>query len=87
MALCTVQSWAGSGACWGAGWVAGMACTAYLQAAGAREGRMHALSVRDIMRGCGIASFVGAVIESLPMAEIDNLTVPLAVLLAGHCVF
>ena len=83
----TLQSWAGSGACMGAGWVASMACVLLLQTAGGADGPLHALSVNDVVRGCGIASLIGAVAESLPMPEIDNITVPLAVALAGHCVF
>lgn len=85
--LYTMQSWAGSGACMVAGWVASVACVLLLQSAGGRDGPLHALSKTDIVRGCGVASLVGALTESLPVPEIDNITVLLAVALAGHYAF
>ena len=71
----------------GAGWVASTACVLLLQAAGGRDGPLQALTFINIVRGCGAASFVGALTESLPVPEIDNITVPLAVALAGQYVF
>ena len=85
--LYTMQSWAGSVACMVAGWVASVACVLLLQAAGSKDGPQHALGVGSIVWGCGIASFVGALIESLPLPDIDNITVPLAVALTGQYVF
>lgn len=85
--LHAMQSWAGSVACMVAGWVASVACVLLLQAAGGRDGPQRAWSVGDIVWGCSVASFVGALIESLPVPEVDNITVPLAVALTGQYMF
>ena len=85
--LFSAQSWAGSGACLAAGMLASMACVLLLQATDSRDSPLQALSMGKIAWGCGASALVGAVTESLPIPEIDNITVPLAVVLAGHCVF
>ena len=64
-----------------------MACALLLRAASSRGAPLQELSLSRIAFGCGVASIVGALIESLPLAEVDNVTVPLAVAFAGHCVF
>ena len=84
---CSVQSWAGSGACLVAGMLASMACVLLLQATDNRGGPLQALSMGRIAWGCGASALVGALTESLPIPEIDNITVPLAVVFAGHCIF
>lgn len=83
----SAQSWAGSGACLVAGMLASMACVVFLEATDSGDGPLQALSMGRIAWGCGISALVGAITESLPIPEIDNITVPLAVVLAGHCVF
>ena len=88
MALCgAMQSWAGSGECWAAGWIASLACVSFLQSNGNRDGPLQVLDTSTVALGCGLTSFIGALVESLPVAEIDNITVPLAVAVAGRYAF
>ena len=84
---CSVQSWAGSGACLVAGMLASMACVLFLQATNNGGGPLQALSTGRIAWSCSASALVGAITESLPISEIDNITVPLAVVFAGHCMF
>ena len=86
-ALFPTQSWAGSGACLAGGLEASIACALLLRAASGKGAPLQELSLSRIAYGCGVASLVGALIESLPLAEVDNVTVPLAVALADHYVF
>ena len=45
------------------------------------------LTLATAIRGCGICSLVAAVVESLPLQEIDNLTIPLAVAAVAQVAF
>jgi dolichol kinase len=45
------------------------------------------LSVATAIRGCAICSVVAAVVESFPLREVDNLTIPFAVAVAAQWVF
>lgn len=78
------QSLAGSLACLGSGFLAGAACLGYLHWCATGE---LALSTSAIVWGALAAAAIGAAVESLPIPEADNITVPLSVVLTALCLF
>jgi dolichol kinase len=79
-----VQSFAGTAACFSGGFLAGLSFLQYLQACGVlhREVRRW-----EAVTGSALAALLGALVESLPIAEVDNLTVPFAVVLSARLFF
>lgn len=57
---------------------------AYLRAAGLDLGMPATISARRLAAGCAAAAAAGALAESLPAREVDNVTVPLAAGLVAH---
>jgi len=81
------KTWAGSLAC-----LLGSFCTSVpLMTLFINHGFFH-LEAHELIRGCAICSAVGMLVESLPIIEYDNLTVPVAVAISSqqvmsHAVF
>ena len=81
--LLALQTLEGSVACFVAGALGTAAYLAYFSHAGMFA---QPLAARDIAWGSAAAALAGALIESLPLLEVDNLTVPLAAgLTAAAC--
>jgi dolichol kinase len=55
----------------------------YLRAAGVPLG-VGSLSHAQLARGCALAAAAAAAVESLPLVEVDNLTVPAAAALVAR---
>lgn len=70
-----LQSWAGSAACWVAGWLASSAFILAFRA----QGYLLANTSAPLILGRLLAvSACSAAVEALPIPEIDNLTISLA---------
>jgi phytol kinase len=63
------------------GWIFSVAVIAILVASGVFPGKLS-----DFLPGITLISLVGALVESLPFSDIDNLTVPTAAVILGHIV-
>lgn len=81
---CAPQSASGSAACFLGGSLAAMACLLYLQSWETLE---PDLAFRRIALGSLLTAAVAAAVESLPLAEVDNWTVPLAAALTARLYF
>jgi len=66
---------AGSLACFGGSWAASVGMVAYLRACGVGLG-VGELSAWRLAAGCAQCALAATLVESLPVREIDNLTVP-----------
>ncbi|BDA44669.1 probable phytol kinase 1, chloroplastic [Coccomyxa sp. Obi] len=78
------KSAAGSTACFFGGGLAAMACVLYLQSWGVLE---QDLEFWRIALGSLLTAGVAAAVESLPLAEVDNWTVPVAAALIARLYF
>jgi dolichol kinase len=78
-----MQSMAGSAACLGGGFVAGALSLWYLQSSQV----MGQLPPDSLLLGSLLVACIGAAVESLPIPEIDNITVPVAVVLVSSWYF
>ncbi|CAL8469593.1 g9134 [Coccomyxa elongata] len=78
------KSAAGSAACFLGGSLAAMACLLYLQS---WETLQPDLAFQSIAPGSLLTAGVAAAVESLPLAEVDNWTVPLAAALTARLFF
>lgn len=79
-----MQSFAGSTACFLGGALAAAACLQYLRSWGCLEQQLGGWA---IVVGSLLTAAVGAAVESLPLAEVDNWTVPLAAALTARVYF
>lgn len=78
-----MQSMAGSAACLGGGFLAGALSLWYLQSCLV----MRQLPPSSSLLGSLLVACIGAAVESLPIPEIDNITVPAAVVIASSWYF
>lgn len=72
------KTWAGSLAMFAGGWLLSMLVLAIYDAVGVFPG-----AVEQFWPALLAIAFLGAVVESLPLRDLDNLTVPLTAVLAG----
>lgn len=63
-----------------------MSALIYLRVCGVPLGIGH-LSLAELSIGCAACAAAAAAVESLPMKEIDNITVPLTAALTSWLVF
>jgi phytol kinase len=73
------KTWAGSAAMFAGGWLLSMLVLAAYAAAGQLPGALEPL-----LLPLGIISLAATAVESLPLADLDNLTVPLTAVALGH---
>lgn len=78
----TRKSWRGSLAMFLGGWLASAMVVWIFVISG-----YFTLDMSHIVLGSGIVALTCAMVESLPFADIDNLTVPLAALCMGYIIF
>lgn len=78
-----MQSWPGSLACAVAGFFTTAAYISLFRALGYITSPKEATSTNRVL----LVSSISALVESLPVQEWDNLTVSLAALTAGLCLF
>jgi phytol kinase len=76
------KTWLGSLAMFVGGWLVSMAILAIFNSTG-----YITLGRSDVILGSGLVALASTMVESLPYADIDNLTVPLAALCIGYFVF
>ncbi len=77
-----MQTWAGSAGCALASMVVSVALVSRFNTAGFFPQQLPA---GRLLKGCAACAVLSAVVESLPLPEVDNLTVPLAAgLLAAY---
>jgi phytol kinase len=76
------KTWIGSLSMLVGGWLFALGIMAIYLAAGTFSGRLL-----DYLPGITIISIIGAIVESLPFKDIDNLTVPAVAVLLGYLLF
>jgi phytol kinase len=76
------KSWAGSLGVFLGGWVLSAFILVVFAAAGVFQAPFT-----SYLRGITLVSLAGALVESLPLEDVDNLTVTLAALVLGPLVF
>jgi dolichol kinase len=81
-----MQTWAGSFACLVGSWAASLGIIMYLRAFGLPLGVGH-LSAAQLSSGCALCAAAAALVESLPVKEVDNITVPLTAAVAAGWAF
>jgi dolichol kinase len=77
------QTLAGSAACFAGSWAASLGAIAYLRAFGVGLGIEH-LGAAELARGCALCAAAAAAVESLPVKEVDNVTVPVVAALVSR---
>lgn len=73
------KSWAGSLSMFAGGWLFAVAVIAVYVAAGVFSG-----SLLDYLPGISVIALAGMLVESIPLNDIDNITVPAVAVLLGH---
>jgi phytol kinase len=76
------KSWAGLAAMLFGGWLFSMLVIAVYLAAGAFPGPL-----RSYIPAVSLIALAATAVESLPLADVDNLTIPLVAALLGHLLF
>jgi dolichol kinase len=84
MCASALQSVAGSLSCFLGGWLAGWIFLLYFQSWGVLE---QGVDGWEAAAGSALAALAGALVESLPWPEVDNVTVPLAVAVTARCFY
>ena len=78
----STKSWAGSLGMFFGGWIFSLAILALYLAAGIFAG-----SLSNYLLPITVIALIGTLIESLPLRDIDNLTITLGALVTGHLLF
>jgi phytol kinase len=77
-----LKTWAGTIAMFFGGWLMGLIILGIYLAAGVFRG-----SLLDYLPGVTIIALAGTAVESLPLSDLDNLTVPGVAVALGHLLF
>ena len=76
------KTWGGLASVLVGGWILSVGVIAAFIAAGVFSG-----AISDYIPGISVVCLVGMLVESLPFADVDNLTMPAAAILVGHLFF